>query len=166
MAAELEKAMTIQDWIRFFLQSNVVAALVVGSFGVLTLWLGLGKFRSEKWWERKAAAYVAVIEGLHGMQAYTRAIIDEASSDYELSDEYKKALSEASMAGNTEVRKAATIGPLLMSRHASEILGLLVRELDAQKVDEPVIDYHQARLSILDNALIKLRYQAKRDLRT
>ncbi|MET3332486.1 MULTISPECIES: hypothetical protein [Bradyrhizobium] len=158
--------MTIQEWIKFALQSNVVAALVVGSFGVLTLWLGLGKFRSEKWWERKAAAYVAVIEGLHGMHAYTKAIIDEASSDYELSDEYKKALGEASMAGNAEVRKAATIGPLLMSRHASEVLAWLVRELDAQEVDEPVIDYHHARLFILENALVKLRYQAKRDLRT
>ncbi len=64
--------MTLEEWVKFALQSNVVAALVVGTFGVLTLWLGLGKFRSEKWWERKAAAYVAVIEALHGMQAQRR----------------------------------------------------------------------------------------------
>ncbi len=70
------------------------------------------------------------------------------------------------MAGNVEIRKAATIGPLLMSKPAAEILAWLVKELDAQTVDEPVIEFHETRLSILNNALLKLRYQAKRDLRT
>jgi hypothetical protein len=131
--------MTPEEWVKFALQSNVVAALLVGGFGVLTLRLGLNKFRSEKWWERKAAAYVAIIEALHGMQAYTKAMIDEAGSDYELSDEYKTSLSDASMAGEVEIRKAATIGPLLMSNHAAEILAWLVKELDAQAVDEMAI---------------------------
>ena len=45
--------MTFEDWAKFVLQSNVVAAVVVGLFGVLTLKLGIGKFASEKWWERE-----------------------------------------------------------------------------------------------------------------
>jgi hypothetical protein len=60
----------MEEWLKLILQSNVVAALVVGGFGILTLKLGLGKFRSEKWWERKSVAYVTTIEAMHAIYAY------------------------------------------------------------------------------------------------
>ena len=41
---------------KFNLQSNVIVAVVVGLFGLLTLKLGIRKFDSEKWWERRAEA--------------------------------------------------------------------------------------------------------------
>lgn len=45
-----------------------VGATVAGLFGAGAVWLGLRRFRSEKWWERKAAAYASVIEALHVLE--------------------------------------------------------------------------------------------------
>lgn len=159
--------MTVEEWVKFALSSNVVAALVVGGFGIFTLKMGLGKFRSEKWWERKAAAYVSTIEAMHGMFAYTSGIIEEAGSDYELADDYKATLHSASTAGMMELRKAGSIGPLLMSKAAAEVVAHLIRELDGQRPDiEPIIDFHRERKNLLSNAIAKMTYQARRDLRT
>jgi NADH:ubiquinone oxidoreductase subunit 6 (subunit J) len=59
--------MTFDDWAQLIVQSNVVAAVVVGIFGIVTLKLGRTRFRSERWWEKKAAAYASVIllDGYH-----------------------------------------------------------------------------------------------------
>jgi hypothetical protein len=67
-------------------------------WAVLTLKLGLGKFRSEKWWERKAATYVNVIEAMHDMYAYASAIVDEANADWELSKKHRTTLSDNNLA--------------------------------------------------------------------
>lgn len=109
------------------LQSNVVAALVVGAFGVVTLKLGLGKFRSEKWWERKSAAYIALIEALHATEAYAKAVIAESGGEFEFSDEAKVSLHDASLAGENEIRKFNTIGALVLSQKASMILQFFVK---------------------------------------
>ena len=68
--------MTCEEWAKLVLQSNLLTAIVVGCFGLLTLWLGLRKFRSEKWWERKAVAYASAIEALHGMHDLANARIE------------------------------------------------------------------------------------------
>ena len=79
--------MTFEDWAKLVLQSNLLAALVVGCFGLLTLRLGLGKFRSEKWWEKKASAYASVIEGLHGMYDLSLAQVESIEVDQEISED-------------------------------------------------------------------------------
>lgn len=159
--------MTVEEWIKFILQSNVVAALVVGAFGIITLRLGLGKFRSEKWWERKSAAYVSTIEAMHANYTYAKAIVDEASSDYELSATYRDEMLKASMAGMADLRKAASIGPFLMSKRAAQIVSQLVRELDEQDpTTEPVIDLHRSEMIKTYDAITELTQEAKKDLRT
>lgn len=50
------------------LQSPVVVAVVVGSFGALTVWWGLRRFRSKRSREREAAARASAIEILHELE--------------------------------------------------------------------------------------------------
>ncbi|MHC2620087.1 hypothetical protein ACVIW2_002119 [Bradyrhizobium huanghuaihaiense] len=101
--------MTFDDWAKLVLQSNVVAAVIVGLFGVLTLKLGIGKFASEKWWEQRAAAYAAVIEALHGVRAFHAKFADSLEKGYELSEGYVSHLDQRSTSGLDEVRKGANI---------------------------------------------------------
>ena len=157
--------MTFEDWAKLILQSNVLAAFVVGGFGLLTLWLGLGKFRSEKWWEKKAAAYAAAIDALHGMYDLSLARVEAVESSDDISDERMAVLSAASLAGLAEIRKGASIGSFVMTGRAVLILQEVLREFD--KVEVPSLhEFHDARASILSNAILKLTTEAKRDLKT
>jgi hypothetical protein len=158
--------MTAEEWLKVLLSSSVVAALLVGIFGVVTLKLGLKRFRSERWWEKKAAAYASVIEGMHAMYDGAKAWADEANSEYELSEEWNAALREANMKGWAEIRKGASIGSFIMSKNAASILSKLVRELDAQDDKLPTHDFHSVRRNILSDAILQMTVEAKNDLGT
>jgi hypothetical protein len=159
--------MTFEDWAKFVLQSNVVAAVVVGLFGVLTLKLGIGKFASEKWWERRAAAYAAVIEGLHGVHAFHAKFVDSLEKRYELSERYLSHLDEKSTSGLDEIRKGANIGSFVMSKRAGLILKGALEKLDGVSFTQnDPLSYHETKAAILDDAIIAMTLEAKRDLGT
>jgi hypothetical protein len=157
--------MTYEEWLKLILQSNVVAAIVVGLFGLVTLRLGLGKFRSEKWWEKKATAYATAIEALHGMYDLSLARVEAIETDQEISDERLTTLQAANLAGLSEVRKGASIGAFVMSKHAASILGEVLKEFD--KIEEPSLHaFHDTRASVLSSAISRMTREAKRDLKT
>jgi hypothetical protein len=132
---------------------------------LLTLWLGLGKFRSEKWWEKKASAYAAAIEGLHGMYDLSLAQVESIEADQDISDERLKVLQDANMAGLSEIRKGASIGSFIMSKAAASILREVLKEFD--KLQAPSrFEFHDTRAGILSDAILKMTSEAKRDLKT
>src|SRR5258708_35823296 len=111
--------MTYGDWAKLILKSSFLTAFVVGGFGLLTLWLGLRKFRSEKWWEKKATAYAAAIEALHGMYDISLAHVEAIEADQEISKERLATLQVVNLTGLSEVRKGASIGSFIMTKHAA-----------------------------------------------
>jgi len=157
--------LTWEDWVKLILQSNVVAAVVVGQFGLLSLWLGLGKFRSEKWWEKKATAYAASIEGLHGMYDLSKARLEALESEHDISNVRLTSLQTANLAGLAEIRKGASIGSFVMSKYAVSILSTVLSEFDAVET-QSIHEFFDERVGILSDAIIKLTVEAKRDLRT
>jgi hypothetical protein len=159
--------MTFEEWVKLILQSNVVAAMIVGLFGILTLKLGLGKFRSEKWWERKSAAYVAAIEAMHAMYAQAKATVDAERSGSQLSPVFQDKLTADSLAGLMDIRKSASISPFLMSKAAASIVSNFVREIDNLDVDDdPPFELYQSEIKIASDAILRLTLEAKRDLQT
>lgn len=157
--------MTFEDWAKLLLQSNLLTAFVVGGFGLLTLWLGLRKFRSEKWWEKKAAAYAATIEALHGMLDLAMARIESQEMGQEISDERLTVLSAANLAGLAEIRKGANIGSFVMSESAATILQKALDDFD--RVEASTSDeFYDMRAAILSKAISQLTSEAKKDLRT
>jgi hypothetical protein len=98
--------MTFEDWAKLVLQSNLLAAFVVGGFGLLTLKLGIAKFASEKWWECKAASYASAIEAIHAMYGASRAWADLAEGDYEHSEEFENTLREENLKAGLRFAKA------------------------------------------------------------
>jgi hypothetical protein len=157
--------MTLEDWAKLVLQSSLLTAFVVGSFGLLTLWLGLRKFRSEKWWEKKATAYAASIEALHGMYDLSLAQVESIETDQEISKERLITLRTANMAGLSEIRMGASIGSFIMSERAASILRDVLAEFDKLEAPSPQ-EFHDTRAGILSDAILKMTIEAKRDLRT
>jgi len=49
-------------WVEFF--KDVVSQAGAPAAIVLTAWVALRRFRSEKWWERKAETYASVFDAM------------------------------------------------------------------------------------------------------
>lgn len=156
--------MTTGDWLKLLLQSNVVAAIIVGLFGLLTLKMGLAKFASEKWWERKAAAYASVIDGLHGAHKASLAYADAFDRRQELDEDYSEELVQGSVAGYAEMQRGENIGAFLMTKHTAGILRQLRLDLDEQGM--PFGETHRKRADLLGAAIIAVMKEAKHDLKT
>lgn len=79
------------------------AAIVAGAFSLiggafwsyLTVYFALRRFRSERWWDRKADAYSRIIESLHHMTVYCEMELREQATGVPPSEEYQKERSEA-----------------------------------------------------------------------
>jgi hypothetical protein len=68
--------MTWAEFLKLVLTSPVITAVVAGYFALGGIWLGLSRFRSERWWERKAAAYASAIEALHAIEEHAKKYVD------------------------------------------------------------------------------------------
>jgi hypothetical protein len=157
--------MTTEDWAKLILQSNVVAAVVVGLFGLLTLKLGIAKFASEKWWERKAAAYASVIDGLHAMYNTSHAHHDAFQTKQEIDEEYSAELSNASVSGYAEMQRGENIGAFVMTKRAASILKQLRHDIESAATI-PWGEENKRRADLIYSAIAEMMVEAKRDLKT
>lgn|SRR5690554_1302051 len=71
--------MTGTDVISFLVQAAIATASAF-----LAAFLATRKFREEKWWERKAAAYGELVEALHHMKWSPSETIDAAVESREI----------------------------------------------------------------------------------
>ena len=62
---------------------------------ITTVWLSLRRFYSEKWWERKVAAYTAIIKSLHHMKRDIEENMSAEERGRELSEERKAELAKS-----------------------------------------------------------------------
>lgn len=156
--------MTFEEWVKFILQSNVIAALIVGLFGLLTLKLGIAKFASERWWERKAASYAAVIDGLHAIHRASFAYAEAFDSKQELDNDYSDELVAGSVAGHVAVERGENIGSFLMTERAAQILKQL--RLDLEALGMHFGEVHRKHAELVSAAIVAMTVEAKRDLKT
>lgn len=158
--------MTWEDWFKLLLQSNVVAAVIVGIFGLVTLRLGIAKFASEKWWERKAESYASVIEGLHKMHRCYSTLGEAAERGYEYQEDFVAELNEGCSSGYAKMQRGENIGSFLMTKEAVKILTRLRLALD--DLDDPMdpIDQNFERAKLVTDAIIAMTAEAKNDLKT
>lgn len=107
--------MAFNDFLATLASQVVVAALTA----FITVKLALRRFYSEKWWERKLAAYTTVIEALSHILNF----IDREAESYfrgeELSEERQAELATLSHKGRDELARAASLGTFLISQQAS-----------------------------------------------
>ena len=71
----------------------VIPSLVVGvCTAIITVRLSLRRFRSERWWERKADVYSRIVEALHNAMEYCEAMSDESLTKIEITPDRKAQL--------------------------------------------------------------------------
>ena len=155
---------TMLEWLLSLLESinnfdGFIADLISAFIPIfLAVWLSLRfalrKFATEKWWEKKAAAYEAIIEATyHGFRYYDEAM-HEASSGGEIDEETHETLKRNAKAADSEIVRIMTIGTLKVSQEFLDRLQQLRR------------DEHEATQTTSWSEHIALSYDAYRNCLT
>lgn len=92
--------------------------LVAVATSWVTVRLSLNRFRSERWWERKADAYAKVIEALHHAKEFPDRHLEAEYEGREVSKEADRELRTRSKEANAEVRRVANVEAFLLSDEA------------------------------------------------
>ena len=129
------------------------------------MWLALRRFRSERWWDRKAQAYTELFQALFYVQRYARLAMRREARGLALDDEFMRALGEKSSAGYAEILKAATIGSLLFGDQVATRLSRLEQELDEPDADRNYYEELMADYDAVTAAIGDLRPLARADLK-
>jgi hypothetical protein len=133
----------------------------------LTVRLALRRFYSEKWWERKSAAYAAIIESMHHLREHADTNLVFETKDRKLPPEGEERLDRNLRQAMADLRKHRDIGSFVISEEAMSVLSSLFAELEkSAEIGElkGFIEYLDYRVGAVDQALAKMRDVAKRDL--
>jgi hypothetical protein len=83
---------------------------------VLTAWFALRRFRSEKWWERKAETYAAIFDAMDNLLEEVDLLTDEEMTrSNAITPEHRTKLAEAAGEARRQIRKASRVGSFLLS---------------------------------------------------
>jgi hypothetical protein len=96
----------------------------------------LGRFVSERWWERKAEAYGRIVESLSALVDYYDRSYDSVIYAAPLSDDERERLQRQWAEGSAEIAKVTHIGAFVISERARDAL----RERAKAVVPNPRVD--------------------------
>jgi hypothetical protein len=138
---------------------------------VLTIKLGLGKFRSEKWWEKKTSAYTAAFEALHAVYNHDRITYQMMQSEQSIAPANYDDVKAKCAAGLDDIRLAANVGEFILNERCHNLLNNLAMDLSvldgaSQQRGASYIDFLRKRKELIGNAMSTLRTEARKDLQT
>jgi hypothetical protein len=83
--------------------------------------LGLRKYRREKWWERKATAYVSILDAMFNIKRNADYYVRQYESETQ-TPEIDAELQDLAHKGNLELDRAIALGTFLLSRETAQLL--------------------------------------------
>lgn len=155
--------MTIQ-WLQNASATLITSLVVAIATALITVRLALKRFRSERWWERKADTYSRIVESLCHLKAYSDAKIPEYLKSIEYSDERKKALSDDYTRAYNELTRIIAIGAYIICDEAAAVLDELWNRPRLDWAKNPPWEIFEADSNAYQDTLKKMRDIAKKDL--
>jgi hypothetical protein len=141
-----------------------VSLLTAVVAAVVTTWLALRRFRSERWWEKKFDVYTSIIEALQQMSSAFNEDFDEQQRASRLDESRKSTqLREKYQAANDEIWRAIGLGEFIISAQAVAELRRFQREL--AKDHEDYIGYLIDSMEAITECLGHMRNIAREDLK-
>jgi hypothetical protein len=138
---------------------------ILASF--VTVHLSLWRFHREKLWEKKLAAYTAIIESLHNLKLVNEEWYEACLTRREIPELKGQAYSETYSKAKEEIAKAIDMGEFVVSNEAAKELDIFLKKLDSAGNDTRMYeDYLEgAHMAIVD-CLPTIKRLAKEDLQT
>lgn len=153
-------------WVQDILVGLIPATIIAAFTAVATVHLALRRFRSERWWDRKAEAYSRIVESLVSAVTYFDVMIDYwENNPGDTTKKGREDLQERYEVARLELKKAAGIGAFIISSDAVDALRELEKRPALSWDDEPPWEIFSAELRAHEKALGTIREIARRDLR-
>lgn len=158
------------------LLTTIISGLLIAvATSILTVWLALWRFHSEKWWERKAELYSKLIEALYDMYCYDREWLDGYEADHQYESPEQEQKRKARLAerlarhtkGEEEVQKIAVIGSFIVSDAVAADIMRMRKQYDAAMAsfhDADIYDVVGGCMKAVEECLGSVREHAKQDL--
>lgn len=139
------------------------AAIAVGG-AFLAAYIATRRFRSEKWWERKANAYSELVEALHHMKWYPSEYLDAAIESRQIAkedtDEYWKKYKEA----RRNVWRIADASSFLVSPKVHEAVIEMEKKLGQARNAESGFDHADQEYAAIQKCLEEIKVLARKEL--
>jgi hypothetical protein len=147
------------------LVSLIPSVLVAVITAVLTVRLSLRSFYSQKWWERKADSYSAIMQALYDVRNNLEVQRDAVERGAEIAPAYRKKLADKSTEGYEGIYRQAAMGAFTISPEAAEALRLLRLQLTASNKEMSLYDWLDIRASYVATTMSTVLNAAKKDLK-
>lgn len=145
--------------------TNILVGIVIaGVSSWITVQLSLRRFRTEKWWERKVAAYERVIEALHYSKAFCDAHINAVEEGRDVAKDRDQSLRKHARDASQEIQKVIDVGGFLLSDEAHARLKQYVKQSKVASNSQSWYEYLEADLAATESCLTDLIRIAKKDL--
>jgi len=129
----------------------------------LTLRAAAAQFTSERWWERKADAYSALVHSLHAMRGYVQTLQDlHAGTPGPMAEEHLKVQWRH---GREELARAAAQHAFVINADAAQELEKVAGALRFATNGRPHPESLPGEAEALESGLRRIREIAARDLR-
>ncbi|RUO71653.1 hypothetical protein [Idiomarina ramblicola] len=149
-----------------FISSILAGIVIAGVTAFITVNLSLKRFREERWWERRAAAYENVIEALHHSKAFSGVHMDAELERRKVPEERDKELRAKSAQAHREIDRATDMAGFLLGCEARDRLRKYHQDTsDAGRADS-WHEYLQLDWDVTNSCLKDLIEIARKDLKT
>jgi len=131
----------------------------------LSVHLSIKRFRSERWWERKAQSYALILESLHYMKLNCEVQFENQIGNEVVPTDRTDELIEKWISGEEDISKAIDMGLFIFSSEAVKSLSNLQKDLKEASIHDFSWEYLPERIDALTSCMSNLRDIAKKDLK-
>jgi hypothetical protein len=144
---------------------KLLPSVVIGVVtAIVTVRLALVRFRTEKWWERKADAYTSIGAALFEYRRFCSEFATHPSDFDQLMPERRQGIGTKGTEAMEHVQRATAMGAFLLSRRAARALAQLQFQLATVHMVEPLKMFAD-QADILAEFAPRFLQLARRDLR-
>jgi hypothetical protein len=143
----------------------VVGIIIAAMSSFITVRLSKHQFRSERWWERKVAAYERVIEAFHDFKRFSSEHLEAAQNDNEVPKDRETELRQRASRATDEIKRASDIGSFLLSKEALAILEKYHKTSETLAECDSWWEYLDKEWSIANEHMKEFIAEAHRDLK-
>ena len=155
----------MSEFVKGILTALIPALVVTVVTAWITVRLSLRRFRSEKWWEKKAETYSQLLEQLSYLQYYYEEWMNEDLGTKTLTAEKKKDLSDRQTKARESIIRVAAIGSYILSDNtATAVTNLRNGFYETDGATNDFGGFLNERHELVHECIEVIRKEAKNDL--
>lgn len=127
-------------------------------------WLAMMRFRTERWWDKKADTYVELVEALHDMGMPPAEYFNEADRGRDLPEELSKELWESYTQAKKRVWKIADSADFIISSEVFEAIQKMRTGLQAARDAVDFYQHLEETEDAVNNCLLEVKQIGAKEL--